>query len=389
MGQGLGRNSPVVLSLGKENYEALIDRHGQWVRWRVSTKCPCAKKGSPDIHCDKCGGRGYIYSYQKEKTVSQTVMITDNAEIIEVDSEYNDCRLVKVYDQKGNVYSNAVKKGHFVILNGNIYPVKGEYITVVMTEETLRNIKYASTEKIGSGYYRVSGIRSSKSNIDGLYHTVPGDIEAIGKITDAAGIEYKTKELRQDTFYIEPSVNAETGEKIPITEPVNVENVSYIPPSIFVLLAQNLSKGDEQTVQELKGDAMLTFPYNCDVSNDDIVTVLSGTYTMKEVVKRVNDSDFDTIGAYFVDSVIACVGTERDYTEGVDFLLCGSNRIKWLCDDCPEEGENYSITYRVFPTYRVVQDIPQIRTSENQRMPKKAVVKLLYTYSEKAEINMQ
>ena len=56
---GLGKNSPVILTLGKENYEALIDRHGQWVRWRVATKCPCATKGSPDIHCRICGGRGY------------------------------------------------------------------------------------------------------------------------------------------------------------------------------------------------------------------------------------------------------------------------------------------------------------------------------------------
>ena len=32
MGQGLGKNTPVVLSLGKGNYEALIALHGQWVR---------------------------------------------------------------------------------------------------------------------------------------------------------------------------------------------------------------------------------------------------------------------------------------------------------------------------------------------------------------------
>jgi hypothetical protein len=46
MGWGLGRNSPVVLSLGKANFEAMIDRHGQWVRWRVARKCPCLTTGS-------------------------------------------------------------------------------------------------------------------------------------------------------------------------------------------------------------------------------------------------------------------------------------------------------------------------------------------------------
>lgn len=387
MGTGLGKNSPVVLTLGKENYEALIDRHGQWVRWRVATKCPCATKGSPDIHCRICGGRGFTYSYQKNKVVTQTVMVTDSSGIVELDAEFIDCPLTKVYDSNGNVYSDAVKKGAFVMLNADTLPVKGSYVTAVMTENILQTVESASTEKIGAGYYRVKGLRSSKTNIDGLYHTVPGDIESIGHIVDAAGVEYKATELRQDCFYIEPTVDDE-GEKIPIAEPVTVENVSYIPPFLFVILSQNLNKSDGETVQKMNGDAMLTFPWNCDVSNDDVITVLSGTYTQKDVVKK-KDTDYDVIEAYFVDEIISCKGTEREYVAGTDFILCGANYIKWLCEDCPEDGENYSITYRIFPTYKVVQNIPQIRTSENQRMPKKAVIKLLTTYSEKAGVNRQ
>ena len=169
---------------------------------------------------------------------------------------------------------------------------------------------------------------------------------------------------------------------------MTVQNVSYLPPFLFVILSQNLKEADENLVQKLNGDAVLTFPWNCDVSNDDVITVLSGTYTQKDVVKK-KDADYDVIEAYFVDEIVSCVGTEREYIPGTDFILCGANYIKWLCDDCPEDGENYSITYRVFPTYKVVQNIPQIRTSENQRMPKKAVIKLLSTYGEKTGINRQ
>ena len=62
MSVGLGRNSPIVLSLGKDNYEALIDRHGQWLRWRIAEKCSCVKGMTmqPDIHCPFCAGRGGI-----------------------------------------------------------------------------------------------------------------------------------------------------------------------------------------------------------------------------------------------------------------------------------------------------------------------------------------
>lgn len=67
MGQGLGKNTPVKLSLGKANYEALLSRHGQWIRWKTATKCSCIQYGSmqPDIKCPICKGRGITYSYQK------------------------------------------------------------------------------------------------------------------------------------------------------------------------------------------------------------------------------------------------------------------------------------------------------------------------------------
>ena len=76
MGVGLGRNSPVVLSLGKDNYEALIDRHGQWIRWRIAEKCSCVKgiTMQPDIHCKFCAGRGYTYTYLKNMISYSIVM---------------------------------------------------------------------------------------------------------------------------------------------------------------------------------------------------------------------------------------------------------------------------------------------------------------------------
>lgn len=387
MGQGLGRNSPVQLSLGRENYEALIERHGQWVRWRTATKCPCATKGSPDIHCRKCGGRGFTYSYQKSRSVFQTVMCADPGGILELDSAYRDCALERVYDASGREYPNAVKAGVYLILN-SAESVKGEYVTAVMSEDSLKTVAEAKCEKAGAGYWRVEGLRSSRPNIEGLSHSAPGDIVRIGKIVDAAGEEWEAAELRQDKFFIEPRTDADTGEEIEPTEPLVALDVGYLPPSLFVILSQNLNRGDGETVHKAGGDAVLTFPYGCDVSNDDVITVLSGSYTQKEVVKRKR-AKYDTLEAYFVDGVSRCVGETREYKEGVDFMLCGANYIKWLCEDSPGEGENYSITYRVCPTYRVVLNIPQIRTSENQRMPKKAVIKLMTTYSEKSGINRQ
>ncbi len=396
MGTGLGKNSPIVLTLGKENYEALISRHGQWVRWRVATKCPCVKPNSmqPDIHCEKCGGLGVTYGYQENATVTQTVLVKDSSGIIELDSDYENCPLAKCYDNAGNVYENATKSGVYVMLNSESLPAKGDYITAVMTENVLKTVENVNCSALSNNWYRVDGLRVSKTSIDGLYHTVPSDIENIESVTDSEGNEFTVSDIRQDCFCVENITNEVENEETGETETVEIApegdltaaKVEYIEPFVFVILNQDLSKSDAQVMQDLNGDAVLTFPYAYDVSNDDVITVLSGTYTQKSVVSK-KDADYDVIPAYFVDEIISCVGKEREYIAGTDFVLVGTNYLKWLCDDLPEDGDGYSLTYKVFPTYKVVKSIPQIRTSENQRMPKKAIIKLYDTYGETRGVN--
>jgi len=389
MGYGLGKRTPVVLSFGKANYEALIDRHGQFIRWRIAVKCPCTNKHTrqPEPSCPRCGGLGYKYSYQPQITVTEEVMVSDDSGIIEVSEEFTDAVLDAVYDFHGREYP-AEKYGQFITLSE--CPVKGTYLTAVMNQSTAKILKEAACENAGGGYFRVGGLRFRKEGIEGIHYTAPADIERIEEITDAAGLEYEAKELRADLFRILPKIETvnDVEQEIPITEPVTARGVEYVPPFVFALLSQNLSKEDSEILVECKGDAILTFPYNCDVSDGDILTALSGTLTQKEVVLRTDETN-DTIGAYFVTKIVSCIGREREYEEGVDFILAGTNYLRWLCQDAPERGDSYSLTYRLCPTYKVVKGIPQIRSSENQRLPRKAVVQYFGTYGEQRRANQQ
>lgn len=403
MGQGLGRNSPVQLSLGKDNYCALLERHGQWIRWRSAAKCSCVKYGTmqPDIRCKICSGRGFTYTYQKDQVCFETVMDKNGKGILTVSDNNSDCELIEVYDINGNRYNNASKFEVFISLNTNALLKKGVYYNIVMRKKTVQELPAAIVKNTGMGYYSVPGLTSQNAKVEGVYYKASGDIISIEKIIDSAGNEYQPTEFRLNQFRIEPKketvINEETGEEeeieIPISDPVTVQNVKYIAPFTFALLNQNLSKADLQMMVDYQGDAVLTYPYECDVSNDDVLTVLAGSYTNKEVMIRQN-YETDTIGVYFVYDVVSCTGIvngkQIEYKEGVDFILVGTNKIKWLeTGDYPDEGDTYSITYHVLPTYKVVKDIPQIRTSENQRFPKKAVVKLFTTYSENIGVNRQ
>ena len=46
-----------------------------------------------------------------------------------------------------------------------------------------------------------------------------------------------------------------------------------------------------------------------------------------------------------------------------------------------------SITYRYYPTYRVAKEVPTLRASEDQRMPRKAVLKLYAAFGEAKKVN--
>jgi hypothetical protein len=332
-----------------------------------------------------------VYGYQPQMTVTQTIM-ADIDGVVEVAEEFADCALDLVHDFHGEPYKNAKKYGKYITLNAESPIVKGTYVYAVMTKKTVSFMNKADCKKLEAGYYRVGGLRSRRDGIDGIYYDAPGDIIKIGKIVDGAGVEYEAKEYRTDMFLIEPKIipppEGEESEPPVITEPVTAIDVEYIPPFIFALIHQELSKADEQTMIENQGDALVVFPYACDIAEGDVLTVLSGTNTRKDVVKRVSGSD-DTIADFFVQEVVSCLGNEREYHEGADFLLTGTNRIKWLCEDAPEPGEMYSITYRENPTYTVMKAIPQLRTSENQRMPKKAVVKWYDNYAENKRVNVQ
>jgi len=394
----LGKNSPVQLSLGKDNYEALIERHGQWIRWRISSKCSCVKGISmqPDIHCPYCAGRGYTYTYLKNQISYVTVMMFNSDGILELDNtkQIKQAELLELYDQKGNKYPDAKKNCNFIYLNTSEIPSKGTYFTAVLRKKITESLDSAIAVKGNDGYYTIKELVNSRTKIEGIYYTAPSDIISIGTIIDGSGIEYKASEFRLNQFRIEPTTDPDTKEEIPITEPVTVETVEYIPPFIFVLLSQNLSKADERAVSEVNGDAVCSFPYECDVSNDDILTVLAGTYTQKDIICR-SKLKTDTIGADFVYDIVSVKGIiddeEVEYKQGTDFILVGTNKIKWLdeAENEPEVGEGYSITYHIMPTYRVVKQIPQIRTSENQRFPKKVVVKLFSAYADKAAVNVQ
>jgi hypothetical protein len=377
MAVGLGKNSPIILSLGKASYEALIQRHGQNVRWRISKKCTCITGSNhPDPRCTRCGGSGDVYDYQKSYT--DTMRVRVDGGIAELPLENVNCEVLKAYDSAGIEYEPS-QTGHFVKLYSPVRELNnGEVVEIVYRQSVTESIEEAELEYIGNGYYRVPGVLSDMSKIEGVDHRAPGDIVDIKAVFDSQGKKIDIVEYRLDTVRLKDNE---------AQRPLTAFGVKFVKPFMFFVLSQNFNEEDIKLLALHQGEALSTFPYRFDVSEGDIITVLSGTSTRKIVLKRKGDPLDDTLSDFFVRRVTYLATGRREYFEGTDFIIVGSNKIHWICEDPPEADVNMSITYQYLPTYRVHKFVPMLRTSENQKMPKKAVLKLFSALQESRGVN--
>lgn len=394
MGQGLGKNSPVVLSLGRENYEALLNRHGQWTRWRQSTKCTCIDSHTqqPDIHCRRCGGRGLIYDYQSDMYVQCVVMAKDTSGILYLNNEFIKDELVKVYDNNGNVYE-AVKKDIYIVFNQPTE--KSRYYNILLKRSILEHCEKVELTRNGK-FFIAESLKTEKSKIDGVFYYAPCDIEHIDRVIDSNNEEFEIAEIRQNQILLKTKkiiVHREfldEDEEITIEPyaPLMAEGVAFVRPFVFGILNQNLNKADFNAMVEAQGDAVVIFPYYCDVAEGDVLTVLAGTITQKDILVKTG-SEHEPLPAFFVAEITKIIDEDgNEFINGVDYVLTGTNEIKWLTDKI-EIGDTYSVNYKVYPTYSVTRNIPTLRSSENQRFPKKAIVKLMSSYSEQRKVNRQ
>jgi hypothetical protein len=225
---GLGKNSPVVLSLGRANYEALIDRHGQYCRWINARKCPCVTEaGQPDVHCEKCGGSGDLYGYQKFYNETIQVKVRDN--IFELPEDYAGGEILKVYDSKGNDFLFQ-KTGQFVEITGGTRPLsQNDILEALVKNSAVKRLETAGLEKTGGGYYRVPGIESPARKLDGVYYRAPGDVIAVEKVVNTGGEELAASGFRQNMIKIESDA-----------EGLTAYGVEYILPFKFIVLSQEL-----------------------------------------------------------------------------------------------------------------------------------------------------
>ncbi len=373
MNKGLGKNTPVQLKLSESNYDALIGRHGQHVRWMRADKCPCVlANGRPDLSCQYCSGDGWRYSFQtavQEFGKTATVVNTGICEFPE-----KIAKAISIKDYLENEFTvSAILGDKHVKFAGSRVPDLNEELTVSYERSLIKSEHQAACSYAGNSVLTVNSLKKSSAYGDVLFD-----------LLSAASVYNKTKDetytvssLHQNRITFTYSVEPEVGDDIKA-------NVTYIEPFVFAVLNQSKRIADQRFMDEVQGDSWMTFPDGYKVNEGDVVTLLIGTNTRKRIITK-SATGYDKIPEFFVTDIKKVEIESQVYAKDTDYTLWGKNQIKWLGATKPAGGDNYSVFFEYYPTYRVLKELPNTRSSENVRFPRRVVLKLLAGISKNEE----
>lgn len=366
MARGLGKHSPIQLRLSRDNYEALIDRHGQWVRWLRGDRCPCAlSNGRADPQCTRCGGDGSKYAFAEEKTLHDQRARAVAEDLIDLGCERGEALAVLSITHAGRSYAvGELVDGRYVSYSGTPVLRKSDDVRVSYTSALARVVRSAM-EYLGNDTFAMT-----EHGIPTAYGTVWGDITAV---------EWIRNETKDETYtikaYYRNIVEIDTPAQTPEADDIVMAELTYVRPLKLAVLSQIHRKEDRLRLEEMKGECLLVFPDEYPISEGDAATLLVGTQLVKRVLSR-GSTAYDRLPEFYVADVLTIETTDNTYEKGADFMLFDRNRIKWV-GSSPTAGTSMYVLFSFHPTYKVLREFPMVRSSENTRFPRRVGLQLL------------
>lgn len=363
---GLDRKSPIPLESNPRRFEGLIERHGQWVRWSVARKCTCLLANNrPDPRCSLCRGSGWRYLLQDEEEDIDVTAVAVAADTVEMPYAIDSSRVLSVRTGTGLELSVSNVFGRYIKTSGPALSIKSA-VSVSVLNPRKKPVPSASAYYAGHGV-----VKLDEYEYRSPWAKIPYDLVDVRSVQRADGtaltiLSKSVDKVMIDIFAVEPAV----GERLTI-------QADYMPPYRVAVVNQSLSEADRNFLRDVGGDAMAVFPFAYKIGEYDTITLWVGTQVRKKIVRKSLD-DTDVLPDLFVSQVLSLSDAAKEYAEGTDFVLWDRNTIRWLVPEAqrPADGAYYSIEYMANVTYRVLPQLPNIRSSEDKRFPSRVALKL-------------
>lgn len=364
MAVGLGKDSPVVLKLTRENYEAMIERHGQWVRILNHNRCTCVlDSGHPDPNCPVCNGDGIFYTFQRAKNLYSQVCtvsaLDGDVGVGEIDEEdRGEIEAVFINGQRLDKKDYSIIDGRYIIS-----PLLKKWDGL-----TVNSRVSMCTEFEGEVFARGENVLELNEAIESDLRRIAVDIVEVEQLfceTMDGVEEVAVEKAERNLIYTKEAL---------IEGAVYKAKLSYAKPVKAVIHSQQGNRVIQRFLSANGLDSAMTVAYEIDVMRDDVVTLLYADRIEQVVIPKG-----ESLPQWFVAELIFVRDREREYVNGVDYRLKGRNRIEWLKEEnAPPDGVNLTVKFRSHPSYRISGDFQhEIRSAENQPFPRMVGLKLI------------
>jgi len=369
-------NSTFRIEGRPDEHDAVIERQGQFVRLIQSRFCPCAERGRPDLHCDLCNGRGYIFDWQ------------ERYEVLEENSPHAD----QGDDTKLYPFWTPIKE--VIRVQRRLHDIQGGNIIYTVASFTDDDITLVDNGKLAPRhfpikvtykYYIPESVTDEDSTSDGTYvitttgteidvtrntsnpFHVYGDIFKITRVYNVTQDEtYTVSSFRKTKITL---VSTGGAPSAPLTDDVLEVDYEWIQPIQVGIRRIEPKYATVKWGVDLKvGDIEGTFPggYHCQRGN--IVSLLSTVLTESKVIKRGAGST-DELPFFDCDEIIGdIIDVNGVVYTSADFTLSTYNDLVWSSTK-PAEGIKYTVQIRYHPSYTLYKQDTSMLSAENKRWP--------------------
>ena len=378
---------PLQADPAKQN--AVLERHGQWVRVLQTRACPCITNGKEELFCPVCEGLGFLYSFQRNLRIVEephTLHEKNNRIMTDLYPIRNVEKVTKILNkiQGGNVnYQIAKFDDKYIEITGANLPLKHEKILVTYEYDRWNNV-YNEHPIVENPY--TLHVRECK--IDTTLNQNPQEI--YGDITEVFRVFNRTKNWNYtvEHFFKQTILLDKKIPNTPAIEPGDIIEVDYSYCPTLLITSQSLQSSDnvqQKWFNIAVGDVEASFPYQIQLKKGDLVTFLFAEKPVDEIYSK-NGADIDVLNSFDVSKILEDIidAEGKVYKDKIDFFLYDYNKIKWI-GNRPAPGVKFSVIYTARPTYVVFDKEPESITSENKQFPKRAQLRL-YQKTKKKEM---
>ena len=371
----------IPIALSRQNLENIIERHAQFVRWRKGQLCPAtSKRGQHDTECVLCQN-GYIFSVPENiNVINERIDNAGHAGQIDFGKLISVDRLEKITRDECQVLPIRSIEGDREFLFSGDRITNNDSIFADYSYDLKRDLTLCGQ------YYQGNGIIALEEPIIKVPSggEVTGDILEVTRLRNVSTLrDIPFLRIARNLIFIDTSL----GEPLQ-TDFIKAEG-QYIPPFNFAVLNVKMSQKylPEHRIKE--GDASLITANRFNIGEGDLITPLIGEQTASVVIKRSSTGDIDTLSVFEATRILSILIKDtptktKEFKVNIDFKLLGLNEILWIADK-PLDDQQYSVMFKYRPSYRIYGDMPTVRTSENERFPRRAMLQVFDRLSPRSE----